>query len=72
MPDKCNTNMAQLTEIQTIRFSKKDVELMNDLKKYNVKIDEFIRIAFREKVKKDFRKIIELENYRDSKEYCPF
>lgn len=64
--------MKQLTEIQTIRFSKKDVELMNELKKLRINPDEFIRIAFREKVKRDLPKLIEHEKYRNSKEYSPF
>lgn len=61
-----------LTEIQTIRFSKKDIEIMEDLKKMRIKPDEFLRIAFREKVQRDLKELIMREQYRNSKEYCPF
>lgn len=64
--------MKQLTEIQTIRFSKKDIEIMEDLKKMRIKPDEFLRIAFREKVQRDLKELIMREQYRNSKEYCPF
>lgn len=67
--DKCITNMNQLTEIQTIRFSKEDVKLLNRLKELKIKQTAFIRIALREKIQRDLPKILKKEN---NKEYCPF
>lgn len=72
MRNFCNTKMKQLTEIQTIRFSKKDIELMNELKKLKIKPDQFIRISFREKVEKEIPHLIKLEEAKNKKEYCPF
>lgn len=61
-----------LTKVVTIRFSDKDLELFNELKKVKVKPHKFIRAAFREKIKKDLKKLIEKEKYYYSKDYCPF
>ena len=51
--------MKQLTEIHTIRFSKKQAESLKKLKEYNVDISCFIRIAIREKIKRDWKIIKE-------------
>lgn len=62
----------KLTEIQTIRFSKEDVLLMGRLTSLRINPDEFIRRSFREKIQRDLPTIIKEEEYRNSKEYCPF
>jgi len=64
--------MAKLTEIQTIRFSKDDILLMNELKRYRIKPDQFLRIALREKLHRDLPILLKEEEKRKSKEYCPF
>lgn len=61
-----------LTKVVTIRFSEKDFELFNELKKVKIKPHRFIRAAFREKINKDLKKLIEKEKYYNSKDYCPF
>ena len=63
--------MAQLTEIQTIRFSKDNIDLINLLKSYGVKPDSFIRQAFIEKIERDMPVII--KKHTDSlNQYVPF
>jgi hypothetical protein len=61
MYHKCNTKMTKLTEIQTIRFSKKQVESLQKLTNYNVNISKFIRIAIKEKIQRDWKYIKESE-----------
>ena len=48
------------------------VSNIKHLKKRRIKPTTFIRNAIREKISKDLPKIIESENKRKSKEYCPF
>lgn len=64
--------MAQLTEIQMIRFSKEDIQLLNRLRELKVKPHKFIRIALREKLQRDLSVLIKEEEKLKSKEYCPF
>ena len=52
MYNKCNTKMDKLTEIYTIRFTKNQVLSLKKLKKYDVDVSNFIRIAIREKIAK--------------------
>ena len=59
MRNKCNTKMSKLTEIQTIRFSKEQIESLEKLKEYNVDVSRFIRIAIREKIQRDCKIIKE-------------
>ena len=51
--------MSKLTEIQTIRFSKEQIESLEKLKEYNVDVSRFIRIAIREKIQRDCKIIKE-------------
>ena len=51
--------MNKLTEIYTIRFSKQQAESLQKLKEYNVDVSCFIRIAIREKIKRDWKTIKE-------------
>ena len=55
-----------------IRLSKDDKKLIDELKKRKIKPTTFIRNAFREKIKNELPIIIEREEKRKSKEYCPF
>ena len=60
--------MKQLTRIQTIRFSEKDINLLNELKRLKIKPHAFIRIALREKLSNELPYLIK----NQQKEYCPF
>ena len=51
--------MDKLTEIYTIRFTKNQVLSLKKLKKYDVDVSNFIRIAIREKIAKDCKQIKE-------------
>ena len=51
--------MDKLTEIYTIRFTKNQVLSLKKLKKYDVDVSNFIRIAIREKIAKDWKQIKE-------------
>ena len=51
--------MSKLTEIHTIRFSKEQIESLEKLKEYNVDVSRFIRIAIKEKIQRDWKKIKE-------------
>ena len=64
--------MAKLTEIQTIRFSKDDILLIDELKRLKIKPDQIIRLAFREKLNRDLPILLKEEQKRKSKEFCPF
>lgn len=59
MSNKCNTKMGKLTEIHTIRFSEKQAETLRILKEYDVNIGQFIRIAIKEKIQRDWKIIKE-------------
>ena len=51
--------MDKLTEIYTIRFTKNQVLSLKKLKKYDVDVSNFIRIAIMEKIAKDWKQIKE-------------
>ena len=55
-----------------IRLSNNDLLLINELKKLRIKPTAFIRNAFREKIERELPKLIEIENKRKNKIYCPF
>ena len=51
--------MDKLTEIYTIRFTKNQVLSLKKLKKYDVDVSNFIRIAIMEKIAIDWKQIKE-------------
>jgi len=53
---------------KVINFTKTQKESLETLKKYDVNVNEFIRIAVREKIQRDWKSIKE----KKEKEYCPF
>jgi hypothetical protein len=59
MGTKCNTKMNKLTEIYTLRISKSQAETLNKLKEYDVNISQFIRLAIKEKINRDWKSIKE-------------
>ena len=64
--------MNKLTHIQRFRFTQDDVLLFVELKKNRINLSSFVRKAVREKIERDLPKIIENENKRIDKTYCPF
>ena len=60
--------MNKLTEIYTLRFSKSQAETLNKLKEYDVNISQFIRLAIKEKINRDWKGIKE----RKEKGKAPF
>lgn len=58
--------MRQFTESKTIKFSKAQMQTLQTLENYNVNISQFIRIAVKEKISRDWKKIKE-EKYENIK-----
>jgi hypothetical protein len=57
----------QLTYKKVISFTEQQKKSLKKLEKYDVNVNEFIRIAVREKIQKDWKGI------KESKDnYCPF
>lgn len=56
------------TIIHTIRITKNQHESLKVLKSYNVNVSQFIRLAIKEKLAKDWKSIKE----KKEKVYCPF
>ena len=51
--------MKQLTKSKTIRFSEIQINSLNILQNYGVNINQFIRLAIKEKLQKDWKEIKE-------------
>jgi len=51
--------MKQLTKSKTIRFSEIQINSLNILQNYGVNINQFIRLAVKEKLQKDWKEIKE-------------
>ncbi len=60
--------MKQLTKSKTIRFSETQMNSLTILESYGVNVNQFIRIAVAEKIKKDWKTIKE----KKEKIICPF
>jgi capsular polysaccharide biosynthesis protein len=58
------------TEIINIRITKEQKQTLDKLKGYNVNVAQFVRNAIKEKIKKDYKSII--DEFEKSKNYCPF
>jgi hypothetical protein len=57
----------QLTYKKVISFTEQQKKSLKKLEEYDVNVNEFIRIAVREKIQKDWKGI------KESKDnYCPF
>lgn len=63
----CN-KMEKLTNRQVIMISDKQAESLKVLKSYDVNVSQFIRLAIKEKLSKDWKSIKE----KKEKVYCPF
>jgi hypothetical protein len=60
--------MKQLTKSKTIRFSETQINSLTILKNYGININQFIRLAVKEKLQKDWKTIKE----KKEKIICPF
>jgi hypothetical protein len=60
--------MQKYTEIQTLKLSKTQKETLLKLKSRGYNINQFIRIAISEKIKREYEELIE----KSKKEFCPF
>jgi hypothetical protein len=58
----------QLTKIKTIRFSEVQMNSLAILESYGINVNQFIRLAVKEKLKKDWKTIKE----KKEKIICPF
>ena len=63
--------MAQLTKIEAIRFSQEDVEFMAELRRLNINPHQVIRLAFREKINREYKEI-EKQIEKKNKVILPF
>jgi len=53
--------MKQLTKSKTIRFTEQQINSLNILQNYGVNVNQFIRLAIKEKLQKDWKKIKEIK-----------
>jgi hypothetical protein len=53
--------MKQLTKSKTIRFTKQQINSLNILQNYGVNVNQFIRLAIKEKLQKDWKEIKEIK-----------
>lgn len=60
--------MKQLTKSKTIRFSETQMNSLTILESYGINVNQFIRIAVKEKLQKDWKSIKE----KKEKIICPF
>lgn len=60
--------MKQLTKSKTIRFSEVQMNSLIILENYGVNVNQFIRLAVKEKLQKDWKTIKE----KKEKIICPF
>ncbi len=51
--------MKQLTKSKTIRFTETQMNSLNILESYGVNVNQFIRLAIKEKLQKDWKSIKE-------------
>ena len=60
--------MKQLTKSKTIRFSETQMNSLTILESYGINVNQFIRLAVKEKLQKDWKTIKE----KKEKIICPF
>jgi hypothetical protein len=65
---KSNTIMRQLTKSKSIKFSETQINSLNVLESYGVNVSQFIRLAVKEKLQRDWKTIKESKIKND----CPF
>ena len=45
------------TESKTIKFSKQQIKVFEELKNYNIDVTKFVRLAIKEKIQRDWKQI---------------
>jgi hypothetical protein len=60
------------TEYQTFRFTSEQTETLNKLHKFRVKKSDFVRDAIREKIERDYPKLLSEKRRLDNLVKCPF
>lgn len=60
--------MKQLTKSKSIRLTEQQFDTLSILENYGVNVNQFIRLAISEKLKRDWKLIKE----KKEKQYCPF
>jgi predicted DNA-binding protein len=60
------------TEYQTFRFTLEQTETLNKLAKFRVKKSEFVRMAIKEKIERDYPVLIAEKICLDNLIKCPF
>ena len=60
--------MQQYTHRQTIMITANQANSLKVLKSYNVNVSAFIRLAIKDKLKRDWKSIKETK----TRDYCPF
>lgn len=58
------------TEILNIRITKEQKQTLGKLKEYQVNVAQFIRLAIKEKIQRDYSEI--KINYKEFIDECPF
>lgn len=60
--------MKTYTKIKVLRISETQHNTLVKMKSYNVDVSQFIREAIKEKIKKDYKELLQ----KPKIEYCPF
>jgi len=60
------------TEYQTFRFTLEQIDTLNKLVKFRVKKSEFVRMAIKEKIERDYPVLIAEKIRLDNLIKCPF
>lgn len=60
--------MRKYTKTKTLRISEIQHKTLIKMKHYNVDVGNFIRVAIREKIERDYKELLP----KQKKEYCPF
>jgi len=60
------------TEYQTFRFTMQQIDTLNKLVKFRVKKSEFVRMAIKEKIERDYPVLIAEKIRLDNLIKCPF
>jgi hypothetical protein len=64
--------MSKLSKGQTIRFSEKEILYFNKLKEIGFNPSHFVRLAFREKINREYKTIEKQIKEKKERVYCPF
>ena len=65
---KCITIMKNYTKTKVLRITKIQYHTLTKMKSYNVDVSKFIRDAISEKIKREYKELIQ----KKEKKHCPF